>query len=80
MHDALADPEEARAHYGFELAGEIAGLSGFDAVIGAVAHDAYRGLGAADLARLLRKDGLVADIKGIWRGLALPDGLKRWAL
>jgi hypothetical protein len=26
----------------------------------------------------LRPGGLVADVKGMWRGLALPPGLRRW--
>ena len=51
-----------------------------DAIIGAVAHDAYRALTDAEILQLLRAEGLVADIKGIWRGRALPTGLRRWAL
>jgi UDP-N-acetyl-D-galactosamine dehydrogenase len=77
VHDPLGDPKEADDHYGLVLASDLAPFSGFDAIVGAVAHDGYRD---ADLGRLLRPGGLVADIKGIWRGRALPAGLRRWAL
>jgi UDP-N-acetyl-D-galactosamine dehydrogenase len=79
VHDPLADPAEAQALY------DIAPLTAlparrFGAVVGAVAHDLYRGFGADDLARLVTADGLVADVKGLWRGLTLPSGLGRWQL
>jgi UDP-N-acetyl-D-galactosamine dehydrogenase len=79
VHDPHADPEEARTLY------DIAPVTAlpeqrFGAVVGAVAHDLYRDFAAADLARLLTDDGLVADVKGIWRGLVLPPGLARWQL
>jgi UDP-N-acetyl-D-galactosamine dehydrogenase len=34
----------------------------------------------AALARLLEPGGLVADVKGMWRHVTLPDGLQRWQL
>jgi len=80
VHDPLGDPGEADEHYGLALASDLQGFAGMDAIVGAVAHDAYRGFGDADFIRLLTSRGLVADIKGIWRGRALPDGLRRWAL
>jgi len=78
--DPLADAREAKALYGVTLLASLDGANAFDAVAGAVPHQAYRALGAAELAALLVADGLVADIKGMWRGLELPDGLRRWAL
>ena len=80
VHDPLGDPVEAEAHYGLALSGDLRGFSGMDAIVGAVAHDAYRTFADADFTRLLRPEGLVADIKGIWRGRTLPEGLRRWAL
>jgi len=29
---------------------------------------------------LLAADGLLADIKGIWRGLTLDENIRRWQL
>ncbi|MEQ9641969.1 MAG: nucleotide sugar dehydrogenase [Alphaproteobacteria bacterium] len=79
VHDAIADPAEAKAHHGIDLlTGPLSALAGYDAVIGTVPHRAYADLDGAGLAALLVPGGLVADVKGMWRGLALPDGLRRW--
>ncbi len=79
VHDPLADPAEAKALYGIEPLTALPDQR-FGAVVGAVAHDLYRDFSAADLARLLTEDGLVADVKGLWRGLELPPALGRWQL
>jgi UDP-N-acetyl-D-mannosaminuronate dehydrogenase len=39
----------------------------YDLVVGAVAHEAYRGFSAADLAELVNGKGIIADLKGMWR-------------
>lgn len=78
--DPLADPAEAKALYGLDLAGPLSELADFDAVVGAVPHQAYRTLSTEALAELLRPAGLLADIKGMWRGLPLPDGRRHWQL
>jgi UDP-N-acetyl-D-galactosamine dehydrogenase len=80
VHDAFADVEEAEAEYGIALAGDLAKLQGFDALVGAVAHAPYAALVAADFARLVRPGGLVADVKGMWRKAALPENLRRWQI
>jgi len=80
VHDPLADGEEAKAYYGIDLHPSLDGSGGFSCVIGAVAHRAYRRLTPAVLGGLLRPGGLVADVKGIWRGLELPAGVNRWQL
>ena len=79
VHDPLADPAEAKAIYGIDLLPALGGRA-YDAVIGAVPHAAYAGLDGAALAELLTEDGLVADVKGMWREVNLPDGLRRWQL
>ena len=47
-------------------------------VFGAVPHEAYRAFGVAELAALLRPDGLVADIKGMWRSLDVSAPFFVW--
>ena len=79
-HDPLADGEEAARVHGVEILAGLDGASGYDCVIGAVAHGAYRDLGPEALAALLKPGGLLADIKGMWRGLALPEGAVHWRL
>ncbi|MGE0734885.1 MAG: nucleotide sugar dehydrogenase [Alphaproteobacteria bacterium] len=80
VHDALADPAEARELYALELLDGLEHAGPFDCVLGAVPHEAYRAFGAADFARLLAPGGIVADVKGMWRHIALPAGLKSWRL
>jgi len=80
VHDPLADPAEAKHHYGLELRSSLQGAGGYDAVIGAVPHHAYCAFTAETLATLVRPGGLVADIKGMWRGMSLPNGLRFWQL
>jgi UDP-N-acetyl-D-glucosamine/UDP-N-acetyl-D-galactosamine dehydrogenase len=80
VHDPLGDAGEALQHYGIALAPTLDGIGKFHALIGAVAHADYRALGTQAFAKLLERGGLVADIKGIWRGLPLPEDTKRWEL
>lgn len=78
IHDPLADPAEARHEYGVDLAADA--LDGrYDVVIGAVSHGDYAALPADRLAALVKPDGLVADLKGMWGGLDL-SGVRRWTL
>ncbi|MDH3235197.1 MAG: nucleotide sugar dehydrogenase [Alphaproteobacteria bacterium] len=78
--DPQADTAEAHALYGIELLPGLDDEKGFDAIVGAVPHNAYAHMSAADLAGLVVPGGLVADIKGMWRRLTLPEGLRRWEL
>lgn len=80
VHDPLADPAEAREYYGVELLASLDGAQGYACVVGAVPHCAYRALTPEVFGRLVRPGGLVADVKGMWRDLQMPDGLHRWQL
>ncbi|HVO14695.1 MAG TPA: nucleotide sugar dehydrogenase [Alphaproteobacteria bacterium] len=77
--DPLADRDEAMALYGLELHVTPPGAA-YDCVLGAVPHDAYRAFDGAAFRRLLAPGGLVADVKGMWRAVALPADLRRWDL
>ena len=80
VHDALADAGEVERRFGIRLLPRLDGAGPYACVLGAVAHAPYRALGAATLAGLLAPGGLVADVKNMWRDVALPDGLRRWTL
>ena len=85
VHDPLADAAQAKALYGVELYTEedvskAGGNGAFDCVVGAVAHDLYGRLSAESFAQLVAPGGLVADIKGLWRHIDLPGGVRRWDL
>jgi len=80
VHDSRAEPGEAKRLYGIDLMAGLDRAGPFDAVVGAVAHQEYRSLDAATLARLVRPGGLIADVKGLWRGVAMPGAIRYWAL
>ncbi|MGH6953337.1 MAG: nucleotide sugar dehydrogenase [Alphaproteobacteria bacterium] len=80
VHDPIADPKEALALHGIALKGTLEGLEGYGCLVGAVAHDLYRRFTARSFATLVAPGGLVADVKGMWRGVELPAGLGRWEL
>ena len=75
VHDPLADAAEAERYYGVKL---LESLSGdYDCVIGAVAHDPYKGFSPESL---IRSGGLVADLKAIWPGVADLETCRYWSL
>ena len=79
VHDPLADPAEAHHEYGLALDPDA--LAGrYDIVVAAVPHASYRELDVATIAGLAKDGGLIADLKGMWRHLALDGGLDRWTL
>ncbi len=80
VHDPLADPAEAMNFYGVQLLQSLVSEQRYDAVIGAVAHAPYRAFTAETFATLLQPNGLVADVKGMWRTIDLPEGYRRWQL
>ena len=78
IHDPLANGEEALHEYGLRL--DPAALERrYDVVLAAVPHAAYKAMGGEEVAKLLAENGLVADLKGIWRG-RLPAGIESWTL
>jgi len=79
VHDACADPAEAETFYGISLIPTLE-VGDYACVIGAVPHDEYRAFDAETLAGLVTDGGVIADIKGMWRNLELPDTLMRWQL
>jgi UDP-N-acetyl-D-galactosamine dehydrogenase len=78
--DPLADPEEAMHEYGVRLQ-RWEDLPRADAIVAAVAHDAYRELGVEDLSRKLIKGGAFIDVKAAFDARALQGaGHKVWRL
>jgi UDP-N-acetyl-D-galactosamine dehydrogenase len=75
--DPHADADEVRAEFG-RAPEELDGRR-FDLVVGAVKHEAYRGLDGERLAAMLTPGGTLADIKAMWRG-ETPAGIDYWTL
>ncbi|NNE85062.1 MAG: nucleotide sugar dehydrogenase, partial [Alphaproteobacteria bacterium] len=80
VYDPHADAQEAKAQYDLDLVADLDGAGGYDAVVGAVWHSEFEALTPADLMRFAADEAVVGDIKGMWRDLVLPAGIKRWQL
>jgi UDP-N-acetyl-D-galactosamine dehydrogenase len=77
VSDPLADPAEVAREYDLSLS-EPEGR--FDCLVGAVRHKEYEAMSADAVASRLAEGGMVADLKGMWRKLDLPEQLRRWSL
>jgi len=69
VHDPWADPAEAQTEYGLTLATQPQ-PGAYDAMVVAVAHKAFRDLGAAGVRRFGKPAALLFDVKSIF---AKPD-------
>lgn len=79
VHDPLADPAHARREFGIELTA-LAALQPADAVVLAVAHDAYKA-GWPLIVPLLRDGkGVVVDVKARLDRSRIPAGIALWRL
>jgi UDP-N-acetyl-D-glucosamine/UDP-N-acetyl-D-galactosamine dehydrogenase len=79
VHDPLADPGEVEHEYGLSLATNALAKR-YDMVFCAVPHDVYRDMAATEIATLVQDDGLLADLKGVWRDRAIDGVSQRWGL
>ncbi|MDO9083078.1 MAG: UDP binding domain-containing protein, partial [Humidesulfovibrio sp.] len=82
VHDPMADSGEARHEYGIELRG-LGELRGLDALILAVPHAQYQGLGLDELRGWYRDQGapLLLDVKGRFtQAEAEAAGFRLWRL
>jgi UDP-N-acetyl-D-galactosamine dehydrogenase len=77
--DPRANPVEAAHEYGLTLVPNPAATA-YDAVLVAVPHAEYRQAGSAGATRHLRAGGVLADLKGLFAGQALPDGVAYWGI
>jgi UDP-N-acetyl-D-galactosamine dehydrogenase len=77
-HDPLADPAEAQHEYRLTLT-PWGNLPMADAVVIAVAHDAYKAMGAAGIEAVVRPGGVVVDVKALFPRMAFQQ-LKTWRL
>jgi UDP-N-acetyl-D-galactosamine dehydrogenase len=82
VHDAAADPKEAKKFYNIDLVPSLADLNDHDyvAVMGVVSHDEYKAITGTEFERLLETGGLIADVKAMWRTLDKPAHLRKWQL
>ncbi|MEW5727603.1 MAG: nucleotide sugar dehydrogenase [Pseudomonadota bacterium] len=80
IHDPYAEPAEALHEYGETVIPSLDGLGGYACAIGAVPHAPYLSFTAESFETLLAEGGLIADVKGMWRGTEVPEGMRLWRL
>ena len=78
IHDPLADAEEAQEEYGVALVNTLPD-DRYDIVFAAVPHRSYREMADEQIEALVAPNGLIADLKGMWRDRELGD-FARWTL
>lgn len=74
--DPKADSDALQHEYGFSLTNELG--TSYDAVIVAVNHKEYYSYDKAKFQSMLAPNGLLVDLKGIYRGKM--DGINYWSL
>ena len=80
VHDPMVDPDEAHEEYGIRVV-EREQLKPADAVVLAVAHNAFVEKGWEPLKALLRDgSGIVIDVKGKMPRRDIPAGVSLWRL
>lgn len=75
VHDPHARPEAVRHHYGIEILPALPARGGYDAAILAVPHENYRAMTGEEFNALLKPQGLLYDLKGLWRGRDFGAGI-----
>ncbi len=80
VHDPVASAAAARAFYDIDLSPALEAEAPYDAVVGAVAHSDFQALSSDAISRILKPDGLLVDLKGIWRNLELDGRHRVWRL
>lgn len=68
--DPFANHEEVIEEYGIKMTKEPTGR--YDAIIAAVAHNEYTTMTTDDFSNLLTDNGILFDVKGLYRNLELP--------
>lgn len=79
VHDACADPEEAKKYFNYQLKPSLEDEHLYEGVVGAVPHNDYCAFKEADFAKFLKSEGWVFDLKAMWRERIL-NSFNYWSL
>ncbi|HEY0900717.1 MAG TPA: nucleotide sugar dehydrogenase, partial [Micavibrio sp.] len=70
IHDPYARPEDVQHEYGISILNNLPSAPVYDAVAVLVGHDLYKDVPPESLSGMLKRGGLVYDMKGLWRHVA----------
>ncbi len=74
IHDPHARPEDVTHEYGINILNTLPSDAPYDAMALLVGHDIYRDMTPESLQNFLKPQGIVYDMKGLWRHMALEFG------
>jgi len=77
VHDAVADSNEAKRLFGITLIEDIECAKRYDCIIGAVSHSIYVDLSNEFLTKKIAHNGLIVDLKGMWRSIVFGKYVSR---
>jgi UDP-N-acetyl-D-glucosamine/UDP-N-acetyl-D-galactosamine dehydrogenase len=80
VHDPYANPDEAKKYYDIDLMSSLEEVEPFDCLVGAVPHKEYVRFSNDCISNIVRQGGVVADLKGMWRQLTMPEKVKFWQM
>lgn len=80
VHDPMASSHDAKTHLDIHLLPSLEGIEAYDCLVGAVPHQQYLEFSSEQFTSLLRKQGLIADIKNMWRTATKPKDAAYWTL
>jgi UDP-N-acetyl-D-galactosamine dehydrogenase len=79
VHDPLASPAEALREYGLKLT-SITEMVGLDALVLAVSHKWYLGLGQAGIQAMVRDRGVLVDVKSVLDPSRMERKIRYWSV
>jgi UDP-N-acetyl-D-galactosamine dehydrogenase len=79
VHDPLANAPEAMREYGLKLT-PISEMVGLDALVLAVSHKWYLGLGQPGIQAMLRDGGVLVDVKSVLDPARTERQIRYWSV
>ncbi|MFD0389650.1 UDP binding domain-containing protein [Tistrella bauzanensis] len=81
LHDPLADRLDLCRQYGLDVvAWPENSPARYDLLVLAVGHQVFLHRSLDHIAGMIKCPGLIADIKGVWRGMAVGPNPAYWTL
>lgn len=73
VHDPYALKDDVKAHYNIDLLPTLSKSDDYDAAILLVGHDIYKEMRVNVIEGLVRKNGLIFDMKAVWKNNNFSD-------